>query len=79
MPSDGSDVWLMLGTLVGDSDKASMGNIGELFGFFSMNKHLGRSLDIVVNSSAGQADIGFCSSKCLREFFNNCVDELERP
>lgn len=78
MPSDGSDIWLTLGALVGDSDKASMGNVGELFGFLSINKHMGRSLDIVVNSTAGQADIGFCSTKCLRAFFNGCVDKLEK-
>lgn len=26
----------------------------------------------------GQFDLYFCSTKCLREFLNHCVDELEQ-
>ena len=77
LPNDESDVWLMLGTMQGDTNFQSMGNEGELFGFFSISRHSGKSIEIVQNGLAGQADIGFCSSKCLRAFFNACVDELE--
>jgi hypothetical protein len=35
-------------------------------------------LDIVEDTRGGQADLYFCSTKCLRQFLNECVDELER-
>jgi hypothetical protein len=35
-------------------------------------------VDIVENTIGGQADLYFCSTACLREFLNACVDELER-
>jgi len=34
-------------------------------------------LNIVENVRGGQADLYFCSTNCLRTFFNACVDELE--
>ncbi|MBI4529015.1 MAG: hypothetical protein HY695_34895 [Deltaproteobacteria bacterium] len=36
------------------------------------------SLDIVEDARGGQADLYFCSTGCLRQFLNECVDELER-
>lgn len=36
------------------------------------------SVDIVEDARGGQADLYFCSTTCLREFLNACVDELER-
>lgn len=36
------------------------------------------SLDIVSDLVGGQAELMFCSSDCLRSFFNAAVDELER-
>lgn len=35
-------------------------------------------LPIVEDSPNGQFDLYFCSTACLRGFFNACVDELER-
>ena len=35
-------------------------------------------VDIVEDTRGGQADLYFCSTICLREFLNACVDELER-
>src|SRR5688572_13731538 len=35
-------------------------------------------LDIVEDLIGGQADLMFCSSRCLRQFLNAAVDELER-
>ena len=36
------------------------------------------SVDIVEDTRGGQADLYFCSTGCLRQFLNECVDELER-
>ena len=33
--------------------------------------------DIVEDVRGGQADLNFCSTACLRAFFNACVDEFE--
>ena len=35
-------------------------------------------LDLVRELIGGQADLMFCSSGCLRQFFSSAVDELER-
>lgn len=35
-------------------------------------------VEIVQDVRGGQADLYFCSTGCLREFLNACVDELER-
>ncbi len=35
-------------------------------------------IDIVDKASDGQFHLSFCSTSCLREFFNSAVDELER-
>lgn len=34
-------------------------------------------LDIVEDVRGGQADLYFCSTSCLRAFFNTCVDAFE--
>ena len=34
-------------------------------------------VDIIRDAIGGQADLYFCSTKCLRRFLNACVDELE--
>jgi len=41
--------------------------------------HVGVSafLDIVEDVRGGQADLYFCSTACLRAFFNACVDAFE--
>jgi RimJ/RimL family protein N-acetyltransferase len=35
-------------------------------------------VDVVDQLIGGQADIVFCSSRCLRQFFNSLVDKVER-
>jgi len=35
-------------------------------------------VEIVSNPSVGQFEFYFCSTACLRQFFSECVDELER-
>ena len=42
------------------------------------NKEIGCVVDIVQDVVGGQADLYFCSTRCLRRFFSACVDELER-
>ena len=44
------------------------GNDGDIF----------CGVDIIHDAIGGQADLYFCSTKCLRKFLNACVDELER-
>lgn len=34
-------------------------------------------VEIVEDAHGGQADLYFCSTRCLRGFLNACVDELE--
>jgi hypothetical protein len=36
------------------------------------------SVDIADRVASGQFDLYFCSTNCLREFLNYCVDELEK-
>lgn len=38
----------------------------------------GATVEIVRDTRAGQFDLLFCSATCLRAFFTECVDELER-
>jgi len=38
----------------------------------------GGSVRIVEDCPNGQFSIAFCSTACLRQFLNNCVDELEK-
>ncbi|MFA7061273.1 MAG: hypothetical protein WC156_10690 [Pedobacter sp.] len=35
-------------------------------------------LDIIKDIRGGQAEMYFCSTECLRQFLNFCVDELEQ-
>ena len=35
-------------------------------------------LDIADKVASGQFELYFCSTSCLRDFLNYCVDELER-
>ena len=72
------EVWLMLGALQGSSQLQHSDVSGQLFAFFSLQQRSGASVDVVHNGLGGQADIGFCSSRCLRAFFNHCVDSLEQ-
>jgi len=63
---------------------------GDLDGFLRFSWHgahnggTGRdagiqaSVDIVEDTRGGQADLYFCSTRCLRQFLNECVDGLER-
>jgi hypothetical protein len=34
-------------------------------------------VDIIRDALGGQADLYFCSTKCLRKFLNACVDDVE--
>ena len=38
----------------------------------------GSYMDIVERSANGIYSLSFCSTKCLREFINKCLDEFER-
>ncbi|MCZ6873802.1 MAG: hypothetical protein O7G88_09765 [bacterium] len=37
-----------------------------------------RRVQIIKDVEGGQFDLYFCSTDCLRAFFNRCVDELEQ-
>ena len=54
-------------------------------GFMSVHTHThgnvglpSAEMDVVEHAKFGQADLYFCSTKCLRAFFGAIVDELER-
>ncbi|MCB0324718.1 MAG: hypothetical protein KDD69_14145 [Bdellovibrionales bacterium] len=63
----------------------------EIAGFLSFDWHGGHSdmggtgvdLDLSANfelasdTANGQFELIFCTTKCMRQFLNNCVDELE--
>ena len=40
-------------------------------------REIGCGVNIMFDVMGGQADLYFCSTKCLRRFFDKCVDELE--
>jgi hypothetical protein len=81
---------LSAGALLMDRVEDSGGPSDALDGFLELHWHgahdSGRGkdrdtycvVDIVRDALGGQADLYFCSTKCLREFLNTCVDELER-
>lgn len=57
----------------------------QIKAFFSIGYHGDHSnksdpsamLEIVDEPASGQFEFYFCSTSCLRGFFNQCVDELE--
>lgn len=56
----------------------------DFVGFLNLTFHAGEdskvsgaTLDIVENSKFGQFDIYFCSTDCMRIFFNKSIDQLE--
>ncbi len=81
---------LAVGAMLMDraTDSGSMSD--DLDGFLALHWHgahdggkgkdreLFCGVDIVRDAFGGQADLYFCSTKCLRKFLNACVDELER-
>lgn len=80
---DGSFAVFMLGSLKKTGEEsAAMSD--ELLGFADIFWHVSdkdpigcKSVSIISNAKNGQADLYFCSTACLRKFFNLCVDELE--
>jgi hypothetical protein len=81
---------LAAGALLMDRAKDSGGPSDRLDGFLALHWHGAHdggkgkvrdvycAVDIIRDSVGGQADLYFCSTKCLRTFLNACVDELER-
>jgi len=73
---------LMGGALKGNSKNAEMSS--DLIGFLDLTLHnhdykgRGGYIQIVDSSANGQFDLYFCSTKCLRKFFNLLVDEFEK-
>ena len=58
----------------------------DLLGFLNIGHHSAHPngedlpnacLDLVEESPIGQFELYFCSTKCLRQYFNRCVDQLE--
>ncbi|WP_435263863.1 hypothetical protein [Tenacibaculum sp. nBUS_03] len=54
-------------------------------GFLSVQYHSGENsenygfnIDIVDESKGGQFDIYFCSTNCMKEFFNQLIDTIEK-
>jgi hypothetical protein len=76
--------------LMTNRDKGAGTMSGDLDGFLRLIWHgahqggtgkdvgISAHLDIVEDVCGGQADLYFCSTACLRAFFNACVDEFER-
>jgi hypothetical protein len=57
----------------------------KMEGFLSVQYHpekdngnRGFNIDIVDQSKGGQFDIYFCSTSCMRQFFNEFIDEIEK-
>ena len=81
---------LAVGALRTDRKKKCSQSSDDLDGFLSLiwhgahnggrghDKDIGCIVDVVRNSFGGQADLYFCSTKCLRQFLNTCVDALEQ-
>jgi hypothetical protein len=81
----GEFLWLAAGAVLHDNAARQTGGPNELMSaYFSLIKHGAEPngpfvrLDLVRDLVGGQADLLFCSSECLREFFGSAVDELER-
>lgn len=78
MPLNDSDIWIGVGALQGTADSQTIVDHNDVFAFFLIREHNAKLIDIVKSGRGGQADIGFCSTQCLRDFFNLLVDELEK-
>ena len=80
---------LMAGALLMDRTEDCGGPSDDMDGFLSLHWHgahdggkgedpeIGCEVDIIQDCVGGQAELYFCSTKCLRQFLNWCVDELE--
>jgi len=42
------------------------------------DREIGCIVDVIRDAIGGQGELYFCSTKCLRKFLNQSVDELER-
>jgi len=81
---------LGVGALLMDRKNDSGGPSSDMDAFFHLTWHgahdggegedreIGCMLDIIKDIRGGQAEMYFCSTECLRQFLNFCVDELER-
>ena len=67
-----------------DEDNSEIGD--DLLGFLNIGHHSAHSngeslpsacLDLVEESPIGQFELYFCSTNCLRQYFNRCMDQLE--
>ncbi|HCE42607.1 MAG TPA: hypothetical protein DET40_03565 [Lentisphaeria bacterium] len=47
-------------------------------GGIGKDREIGCIVDIVKDVIGGQAELYFCSTQCLRKFFDSCVNELEK-
>ena len=84
-----SNVILSAGALLMTNDRASGHGADELGGFLAMAwdsghdegpsgpEDIGCMLNIIDDAHGGQGELYFCSTQCLRRFFNICVDALE--
>ena len=77
MLHDGDDVWIPSNRMKGFFDFGWHGCHPEDGGTGEKPNTWG-NVKIADEVVGGQFDIYFCSTKCLREFLNYCVDELER-
>jgi len=81
-PKDGVFIAVDGGALVGTKHNAKMSD--KLIGFLHImihdhNRTKGKwGIEVVDSSKNGQFEFYFCSSKCMRKFFNAMVDEFER-
>lgn len=79
-PKDGIFIALNGGALKGTKDNAIMDS--GLIGFLTLDLHdhnkMGKGfLNIVDSSPNGQFEFYFCSTKCLRKFFDKVIDAFE--
>ena len=78
----GRFICLSGGALRGDAKNAEMDS--DLVGFLNICLHdhdydgKGGWLDIADNTANGQFEFYFCSTHCLRKFFNILVDNFEK-
>ena len=80
-----SEFYVLNGGALEKINKNTSMSSGKMEGFLSVQYHSGDdsencgfNFDIVDKSEGGQFDIYFCSTNCMRQFFNELIDKIEK-
>jgi len=78
---DGLWTYLSIGTVTSDNSSVDPSSEQARFSLsWDASKggdSIGDGFEVIEDTSYGQANMTFCSAKCLRAFLNECVDHLE--